>query len=78
MHNVYTQAHHNLAHRVHTPRRDLHLVVCVRMTAPICHMSRRDHVRYHDTLYSRDRSRHTNALVEILVYCSRYIVEAQV
>ena len=59
MHNVYTQAHHNLAHRVHTPRRDPHLVVCVRMTAPICHMSRRDHVHYRDTLYSRDRSRRT-------------------
>ena len=61
MHNVYTQAHHNLAYYVHNPRRDLvHLdVMCARMIAPTCHMSRRDHVHNHAYMYSRDRNRRT-------------------
>ena len=61
MHNVYTQAHHNLAYYVHNPRRDLaHLdVMYARMIAPMHHMSRRDHVHNHAYMYSRDRNRRT-------------------
>ena len=59
MHNVYTQAHHNLAYYVHNPRRDLHLVVYVRMIAPTYHMSRRDRMCILAHMYSRDRSRRT-------------------
>ena len=60
MRNVYTQAHHNLARCDHTPRRDPHLdVMCARMIAPTCHMSRRDHVHNHAYMYSRDRNRRT-------------------
>ena len=60
MHNVYTQAHHNLARHVHIPRRDLHLVVMrSRTIAPMHHMSRRDHVHNHACMYSRDRNRRT-------------------
>ena len=58
MHNAYTQAHHNLARCDHTPRRDPHLDV-MRMIAPTCHMSRRDHVHNHVYMHSRDRSRRT-------------------
>ena len=60
MHNVYTQAHHNLARHVHIPRRDPHLVVmCARMIAPTYHKSRRDHMCILAHMYSRDRSRRT-------------------
>ena len=62
MHNVYTQAHHNLAYYVHNPRRDLaHLDVyeCARMIAPMHHMSRRDRMCIQVRMYSRDRSRRT-------------------
>ena len=61
MHNVYTQAHHNLAHRVYIPRRDLaHLdVMCARMIAPTYHMSRRDRMCIQVRMYSRDRNRRT-------------------
>ncbi len=61
MHNVYTQAHHNLAHRVCIPRRDLALldVMCARMIAPMHHMSRRDRMCIQVRMYSRDRSRRT-------------------
>ena len=61
MHNVYTQAHHNLAHRVYIPRRDLALldVMCARMIAPMHHMSRRDRMCIQVHMYSRDRSRRT-------------------
>ena len=62
MHNVYTQAHHNLAHRVYIPRRDLdHLVVyeCARMTAPMHHKSRRDRMCILAHMCSRDRNRRT-------------------
>ena len=61
MHNVYTQAHHNLAHRVYIPRRDLALldVMCARMIAPMHHMSRRDRMCIQVRMYSRDRSRRT-------------------
>ena len=62
MHNVCTQAHHNLAHRVYIPRRDLvHLDVyeCARMIAPTYHMSRRDRMCIRVRMYSRDRSRRT-------------------
>ena len=60
MHNVYTQAHHNLARRVHIPRRDLHLdVMRSRTIAPMHHMSRRDRMYIQVRMYSRDRSRRT-------------------
>jgi len=61
MHNVYTQAHHNLAYRVYIPRRDLaHLdVMCARMIAPTYHMSRRDRMCIQVRMYSRDRNRRT-------------------
>lgn len=54
MHNVYTQAHHNLVRRVCIPRRDLvHRVAHnTRSTYP-----RRDYNRFR--MYSRDRSRRT-------------------
>ena len=61
MHNVYTQAHHNLARHVHIPRRDpAHLDVMHSQTiAPTCHMSRRDRMCIQVHMYSRDRSRRT-------------------
>ena len=61
MHNVYTQAHHNLAYYVHNPRRDLvHLdVMCARMIVPTYHMSRRDRMCIQVRMYSRDRNRRT-------------------
>jgi len=59
MHNAYTQAHHNLAYYVHNPRRDLHLVECMRMIAPTHHKSRRDRKYTLARKYSRDRNRRT-------------------
>ena len=61
MRNVYTQAHYNLARPACTHHLDLHLVVYeyARMIAPICHMSRRDHMCTQAHMYSRDRSRRT-------------------
>ncbi len=60
MHNVYTQAHHNLARYDHIPRLDPHLdVMRSRMIAPTYHTSRRDHTHTVVRMYSRDRSRRT-------------------